>query len=432
MKLAGVEFSDSDDILELYSEDASRWYKVKPKGVFFPENTYEVSKAVEFCFSRGIPITPRGWGSGLTGGAVPCEGGFVISLEKMDKFSIEGNTVISEAGAISGKIEKFLNSRGFTLPAQPSSLNLSTIGGNTATNSSGLRSIKYGSMKDHILEIEVVFPDGKVSTLKDSLAQLFVGSEGILGIITKVTLRAVKNKKKKQYVVAVNSPQNLLFFFNSIKIMNPSAFEILDDIASEISFGINSVTFMVEFEEDYKGALEEVEEMLKKISAEIGGKIFEFKDALERRKRLGPALSKTKPFKINEDVVIPISQIPAYLEFTKSIRERISCIVFGHLGSGILHTNLMFGGGEERTAFDTKREIFDFVLEIGGSITGEHGTGIDKIEFIEKELGDLSLIYDIKERFDPKGIMNPGKIPRGAKGCIDTIAKFRKKPTQNF
>lgn len=421
--LKGIEFYDSDDVLEVYSEDASRWYKVKPKGVFFPKSTEEVLKVVEFCSSRGISLTPRGGGSGLTGGAVPEKDGFVVSLEKMDKFSFDDCIVISEAGAISGSIERKINSLGFTLPAQPSSLNFSTIGGNVATNSAGLRSIKYGSMSDYILAVEVVLPNGQIKEFQGEDARIFAGSGGILGIITRVKFEVVKKKSRIVYTIFLNSPDKILEILSVFRKFNPSAFEVLDKLSSYIAFGVDLFSVILEFEEDYDGIFAEVKSLMNSLSESLKFQFANISDVWERRKKLGPALSKFKPFKINEDVVIPISSFLSYLDFIEFLRKKIDLIVFGHLGVGILHTNIMFGGGEEKTAFDVKNEIFDFVIEIGGSITGEHGVGIDKLHFVRKEIGEDSvvLISDVKKFFDPQNILNPGKVLKPSFGCIDTL-----------
>lgn len=427
--IQGIEFYDSEDILEVYSEDASRWYKVKPKGVFFPRSTEEVLKIVQFCCSRGVSLTPRGGGSGLTGGAVPEKDGFVISLEKMDKFSFQDGIVVSEAGAISGSIERKINSLGFTLPAQPSSLNFSTIGGNVAANSAGLRSIKYGSMSDYILAVEVVLPTGKIIEFHGEDARIFAGSEGILGIIASVRFKVVKKKNRVVYTIFLSSPDQILEIFNVFRPFNPSAFEVLDDISSYIAFGVNRFSLILEFEEDYNGIFAEVKSLMNILSESFRFDFAIIPDTWERRKRLGPALSKFKPFKINEDVVIPISLFSSYLRFIESLRKKIDCISFGHLGVGILHTNIMFGGGEEETAFDVKRELFDFIVSIGGSITGEHGVGIDKLQFVKNELGDDSVYFvsTIKSFFDPQNILNPGKVPRVSFGCVDTLdPRFQK------
>jgi len=192
MRLPKFEFKKTQNVLEVYSEDASRWYKVKPLGVFFPKNTEEAQKCVEFCYKEGIPITPRGGGSGLTGGAVPENGGIIVSTEKMKNFIVEEGFFISEAGAISGEIERKANKIGYTLPAQPSSLNFSTIGGNIATDAAGLRSVKYGSARDYIIELEVILPNGEIKTFGPQEAQIFAGSEGTLGLIAKVKMQLVK------------------------------------------------------------------------------------------------------------------------------------------------------------------------------------------------------------------------------------------------
>jgi glycolate oxidase/D-lactate dehydrogenase len=430
MKLPKVEFRKTEDVLEVYSQDASRWYRVKPLGVFFPKNLEEAQKCVEFCYKNGIPITPRGGGSGLTGGAVPEDGGVVISTEKMKNFSIEEGFFISEAGAIPGEIEKEANKIGYTLPAQPSSLNFSTIGGNVATDAAGLRSVKYGSARDHILELEVILPDGKIKTFGPEESQIFAGSEGTLGLISKVKMKLVKLKKRKTFVfLSENLKQTIQFSFELLKFL-PSALEFVDKNGGKIVDVGNGDFYIIisEFEEDFDGKIDLIQNELAKIASEFGMKIEEIKDIWERRKKLGPALSKIRQFKINEDIVLPISKITDFVEFARKKiveEEKINCVIFGHIGVGILHTNLLFGGGEEKDAEKAKREIFEFVISQGGAITGEHGTGISKKDFIQNELGEetLNFMRHLKNKIDPKNIFNPTKPPLPKRGCIDTTIK---------
>ncbi len=435
--MIGVEFLDSEDVLEVYSQDASRWYKVKPLGVFFPKNEEDVVKCVEFCAKRGVPITPRGGGSGLSGGAVPEKNGIVISTEKMKSFLIEDGFAIAYSGAITGEIEKEAKKFGYTIPFQPSSLNFSTIGGNIAADCAGLRSVKYGSARDHIEEIEVVTPTGKIIKLKDSLSMMFAGSEGTLGIITKVKIRLSKLKKRKALIFSFSSVKDAIGFSKEVRRFNPSAIEFIDEKSGEVmKIDENEETpkkiksyIIVEIEEDEKGYIDFSEQEIIIMAKSFSGKKIDVPDIWERRKKLGPALSKIKPFKMNEDVVLPLSKVERFLEFAEDIdKKRINCLVFGHIGVGILHTNLMFGGGEEKEAEKAKSDLFYFVIENGGAITGEHGTGLEKINFLEKELGEntLEFMWELKSKLDPHNIMNPSKIPMPKRGCIDTLMSLTK------
>jgi len=426
MRLPKVEFKKTQDVLEVYSEDASRWYKVKPLGVFFPKNTEEAQKCVEFCYKEGIPITPRGGGSGLTGGAVPENGGIIVSTEKMKNFIVEEGFFISEAGAISGEIERKANKIGYTLPAQPSSLNFSTIGGNIATDAAGLRSVKYGSARDYIIELEVILPNGEIKTFGPQEAQIFAGSEGTLGLIAKVKMQLVKLKKRKTFVfLSEELTQSIKFSCELLKFF-PSALEFVDKNGGKIIDVENGQAYIIiaEFEEDFDGKIDLIQDELAKIASEFGVKITEIKDIWERRKKLGPALSKIRQFKINEDIVLPISKISDFVEFARKKiveEEKVNCVIFGHIGVGILHTNLLFGGGEEKDAQKAKKEIFEFVISQGGAITGEHGTGVSKKDFIQSELGEQTLNFMIymKNKIDPKNIFNPTKLPLPKRGCID-------------
>ncbi len=420
-----VEHKDSDDVLEVYSSDASRWYKKKPIAVLFPKNIQEVQESVRFCWKNGIPITPRGGGSGLVGGAVPEERGVVVSLEKMSDFSIEDNICHAQSGAISGQIEKEANRLKMTLPAHPSSLNFSTIGGNVACDSAGLRSVKYGSMRDYLESVTAVVKDGEIINLSGSLASLFAGSQGMLGIISNLKIRLVRLKKRVTGTFLFQDYKSALNFAYDVLKIQPSALEFVDDYGTYImdlpmlSPGLCSI--IVEIEEDLPNYQYETLELIKKVSAEFGGVFVDAPDIWEKRKKLGPALSKIKIFKINEDIVLPLSKIPDFLQFIKS-KDEVRTVVFGHIGVGILHTNFMFGVGEKNRVDEIRKELFSYVISAGGAITGEHGTGISKKDFIESEIGKetLSFMLSLKSIFDPGGIFNPGKIPVVTRGCIDT------------
>ncbi len=462
----GVEFISSDDIKRVYSQDASRWYDVEPLGVFFPRNTEEVSKCVRWVWKEGIPLTPRGGGSGLSGGAVPESGGVVISTEKMRWFEIEkgkekerdsglsvrvegeakgeikaggdvrlepAGVLYAEPGAISGEIEARAKKIGLTLPAQPSSLMFSTIGGNVATDSAGLRSIKYSSAGKHVSEVEIVCLSGDVITLKGDDAKIIAGSEGTLGIITKVKMNLVELKRRKALFFIFPDDKNaVLFAFDIIANLNPSAVEFADRHATTLMLdGIDTPdlkeeqrsasSVIVEFEEDIPGYIDYACDFTQRTALEFGGRPVYVNDPWQRRKRIGPSLAKLRPFKINEDISLPISGIPDFLRFVRTLD--IKCVVFGHIGVGILHTNLVFGPGEEKIASLEREKLFEYVVsEVGGALTGEHGIGISKQKFVPLELNENTREFMtlIKESFDPNKIFNPSHFPSVVRGCIDT------------
>jgi glycolate oxidase/D-lactate dehydrogenase len=293
-----------------------------------------------------------------------------------------------------------------------------------------LRSVKYGSARDYILELEVILPDGKIKTFGPEESQIFAGSEGTLGLISKVKMKLVKLKKRKTFVfLSENLKQAIQFSLELLKFL-PSALEFVDKNGGKIVDVGNGDFYIIisEFEEDFDGKIDLIQNELAKIASEFGMKIEEIKDIWERRKKLGPALSKIRQFKINEDIVLPISKITDFVEFARKKiveEEKINCVIFGHIGVGILHTNLLFGGGEEKDAEKAKREIFEFVISQGGAITGEHGTGISKKDFIQNELGEETLKFMIylKNKIDPKNIFNSTKLPLPKRGCIDTTVK---------
>ncbi len=441
--LPGRVLSEPEDLF-CYGFDASSRSGL-PVAVVRPVNTDEVSKAVSFAFKQEVSLVPRGAGSGMTAGAVPVRESIVLSMESMNRIiDIDEQNLIAvvEPGVINSHLQGELEHRGLFYPPDPSSMDFCTIGGNVAENAGGPRAIKYGVTRDYVLGLELVLSNGKVITtgaktykgvVGYDLTRLLVGSEGTLAVITKVFLKVLP------------LPEEIVTLLCTFSELNNSAIAV----AKITSSGIipRTLEFMdneaIRAVESYKavglpkdaGALllievdgprNSVQEDVEKIAAictslgarvNIAEDVFSKQRLWEARRAVSPALYRISPSKINEDIVVPRSKIPDMLQSLKKISDkyRIKIVNFGHAGDGNIHVNIMTDKNnkeEYQRAEGAVTDIFDTALELGGTISGEHGIGLTKAEYIGKELSSdsLELMKAIKNVFDPKGIMNPGKI----------------------
>lgn len=438
-------FSTDREDLITYSYDAAD-ISYLPDGVIFPENEDEVIKIIKTASLFTIPILPRGAGSGFTGGSVPVKGGIVVCLSKMDKIiNIDSENLIAEVepGVVTEKFQQEAEASGLFYPPDPASLKFSTIGGNIAECSGGPRAVKYGVTRDYVLALNLVIPPGKliktgVKTAKSvvgyDITRLIAGSEGTFGIITKATLKLIPLPESRKCLLAMfrsvaDSAQTVTKIISS-KII-PSTIEFMDEeciktVNKYMGFGISDeCRALLIMEVD--GTEEEVERKIKKIEKICREKdILAIKNASEKqeieelwkiRRGISPSLGQLSRTKINEDITVPRTKIPEILEIIYKIAERyaLKIICFGHAGDGNIHTNIMTdrNNNEEMERVEKAvEEIFRETVNMGGSISGEHGIGITKSRYISLEIDkeELSLMARIKKAFDPQGIMNPGKI----------------------
>ncbi len=453
-RILGVENASflKEDLL-CYSYDATNELYM-PEGVVFPTTPEEISLILKMANSEGFAVIPRGAGTGFTGGSVPVEGGLVLSLEKMRSIigiDEQNLTAVVEPGVITWELQNELTSLGLFYPPDPTSSKFSTIGGNIAECAGGPRAVKYGVTRDYVLGLEVVLPTGEiintgVSTMKGvvgyDLTRLMVGSEGTLGVVTKATLRLLP---------APASVVSLMAVYDDIKAaartvsdiiearMIPSALEIIDATSvqcvqeySENLAGAGSVLLI-----EVDGTVEQTGSDAAAIEALCRGagasKVhratdkYEIKDLWKARRSISPALFKIKPDKINEDVVVPRSKITELMAGIEAIAGRRELLIacFGHAGDGNIHMNVMYDKSDEREAAEAAgavREAFELTLSLGGTISGEHGVGTKKAEYLSMELGsvEIEMMRRIKELFDPKGILNPGKIFIKESGPVQT------------
>jgi glycolate oxidase len=439
-----IKISTAPEDLLCYGFDASG-LEASPSAVVWPENTEDVVKIMKYAYESGISVVPRGAGTGMTGGVVPVSGAVVLSLEKMSRMldvDSENLSVLCEPGMINGRLQRDLERRGLFYPPDPASMNFCTIGGNVAENAGGPKAIKYGVTRDYVMEIEAVLPNGKILTtgvrtpkgvVGYDLTRLFVGSEGTLSIFTKIRLKILPRPEE---VIT------LLAMFNKLE---PSGRAVSDIIASKIiprtlEFMDREAIMAVEYYkpvglprkaeavllielDGYPSTIireaEKVADICRHLGAEVSmAEDEEARDRLwEARRAVSPALYHISPTKINEDIVVPRNRIPDMLKRLRRLSEEsgIKIVNFGHAGDGNIHVNIMVdkNNKEEYTkGVALVKQVFQGTLELGGTLSGEHGVGLTKAPYIGMEISEtgLSIMKSIKQVFDPKNILNPGKI----------------------
>ena len=416
--------------------------------VVMPGTTAEVAAIVKFCAAHRVPIVPRGGGTGYTGGAVPTHGGVVMSLERMNRILEidEANLIaIVEPNVITGDLQDAVEKIGLFYPPDPASLRTSVIGGNVAECAGGPRAFKYGTTKQWVLGLEAVLPTGEIintggkvvkNVVGYDLTHLLVGSEGTLGIITKIILRLVPKPPVQATLrasfddveAAVQAVTNII----RARVI-PAALELIDGESLEAvarNLQVRSLApegtgaiLLLEVDGVPEAVREEAARVEEACRAAGATEVLRARDEAERqelwrvRRELSTSLKMITPLKYNHDAVVPKGRIPELFALVRQIRQdfrlRIPC--FGHAGDGNIHVNIMVDPGnadEIARAHEAERVLFEGVVALDGSISGEHGIGFAKAPFLSIELSDdeIALMKRVKQAFDPLGIMNPGKI----------------------
>jgi len=439
-------FSDKAHMIA-YSYDATRT-RFEPDAVVFPRDEEDVSRILVYCNHHGIVITPRGAGSGFTGGALPTSGGIILAMEKhMNKIleiDMENMVAVVQPGVINMDLQKAAEEVGLFYPPDPASEEYSTLGGNVSENAGGMRAAKYGITKDYVMALRAVRPNGDIiragkRTIKDvagyNVAGILIASEGTLAVLTELTLKLIpKPNFTKAYMgifPSVDDAMNAVF--KSLAAgANPVAMEFMDDLVVQAL----KEKLGIELPED-AGALligdvdgnvsEEVEfqlEILERSFKENGAQDFVIAHTAKERDKLWYARRNASPSitifgskKLNEDISVPRSMLPEALKRIYEIGDRYGFKVpcFGHAGDGNIHVNVMVDGSNEKQLEEGHKaikEIFELVVEMGGTLSGEHGIGTSKAPFMDIAFNDaeLTLFRDIKKAFDPNNILNPGKM----------------------
>jgi len=428
-----------------YSFDATG-KKFLPDAVVYPVNAEEVRQAVLLGNLHRFPVIPRGAGSGFSGGSLPVRGGVVLSTERMDRIvtiDTENLYAVVEPGVVTETLKQAARERGLFYPPDPASLKFSTLGGNIAECAGGMCAVKYGVTRDYVLGLEAVLGTGElirtgVATAKGvvgyDLTRMLVGSEGTLGIVTRATLRLVPLPGAAATLLALfHGNRRSVEAVNAIVAarVTPSAMELMDRTAIDCVQALMPVplpegtgsALLLEVDGPEGQVAREADLLTEVCRAHGAIEVRRASDAPGReelwklRRSISPSLRRLAPVKLNEDIVVPRSRLADMFDFLADLSDRASVriVTFGHAGDGNIHVNIMISGtdaGETRRAEEAVGEVFRKTVEMGGTISGEHGVGISKAPFFEMEVGPLgvAVMKRLKECFDPNGILNPGKI----------------------
>jgi glycolate oxidase len=430
----------------VYGFDGTAALKAQPGAVVMAQSTAEVAACVKLARQASVPVVTRGSGTGLSGGSVPIPGCLVIALVRMDQILEidEANlTLKAQAGVITKDIDYAASRVGLFYPPDPGSMKISTIGGNVAENSGGLRGLKYGVTRDYVMGLEVVLPTGEIIWLgnkcvKDvagySMKDLFIGSEGTLGIITTVLLKLLPKPKSRRTMLALydsmEAAAETISAIIAAKII-PCTLEFLDKMTvgcvedfAKIGLPTNVEAVVLMETDGHPAAVEEEANLMMDLARKHGAR--EVKMAADEaegarlasaRRSAFSALARVKPTTILEDVTVPRSTLAGMVKFINAVAAKHQLMIgtFGHMGDGNLHPTFLT---DERNTEEMHRvelaldEIVEETLRLGGTVTGEHGVGLAKKQFLRRQLGEGSyaLMRSIKQALDPMCLLNPGKI----------------------
>jgi glycolate oxidase len=441
-------FTDEES-LNKYAHDETENLHFLPDIVVKPITADELSAVMKICNERKIPVTPRGAGTGLSGGALPHFGGVLVSFERMNSFDIDERNlqVITGPGVITEVLQNAVKEKGLFYPPDPSSRGSCFIGGNIAENSGGPKAVKYGVVKDYVLNLQVVLPNGDIiwtgaNVLKNStgynLTQLMVGSEGTLGLVTKIVLKLIPHpkfdllmlvpfrnlEKAGEAVSAIFragfTPSALeLVEIDALKIVSSfvdsTAVPVSDDIAAHLIIEVDGNHL-----ETLMSEMEAIAELLVDYDC---GEVFFADDAQQKaelwklRRRVAEAV-KLAGYTIEEDTVVPRAELPALIRGVKELGKQydFDVVCYGHAGDGNLHVRIKKEGSifslNNQSVIPALRALFALVKKLGGTISGEHGIGLIQKEYMDIVFDEtqLNIMRGIKKTFDPNNILNSGKI----------------------
>ena len=432
-----------------YSYDNSRLHGL-PDIVVFATSHQEVVTVMRYAHDQGIPVVARGRGTNTVGATVPTHGGIALSLERMTRildYQPDDRLLVCEAGTLNGSVQAQAAADGLFWAPDPTSAGYSTVGGNIACGAGGPRAVKYGTARDAVLGLRAV--DGRGCSLRTGcrtskgvvgydLTRLLVGSEGTLAVVTEATLRLLPQPEEKRTMRAAYASVDAAVAAVA-RIMRqpaiPCAVEFMDNEAVRLARGHSALDLpgatraLLLLEVD--GAAHSIAQDVAAIEAAARGEgLLDWQSAAtpeataalwSARKALSPALRHLAPKKVNEDVVVPISALGRLIEGLRDLSQRhgLPIVNFGHAGNGNIHVNILADPDDaaQMRAIDAcLSEVFDLVLSLGGTLSGEHGVGVAKRDFVAREVDadTLRRMHAIKALFDPKGILNPGKtLPDG-------------------
>lgn len=430
-----------------YAYDATR-NRYEPDGVLFPRDENDVSQILKYCNEHKIIITPRGAGSGFTGGALPSSGGIILAYEKhMNKIleiDMDNMVAVVQPGVVNMDLQKAVEKVGLFYPPDPASQDYSTIGGNVSENAGGMRAAKYGITKDYVMALRAVLPNGEIiragkKTIKDvagyNIAGILIASEGTLACITEITLKLIAKPKLVRTAMGVFSSVNEAMnavYKTMANGVTPVAMEFLDNLtirAVEEKFKKNlpidaGAILITDVDGNLEADLEGQLQTIKETFEQNGCSAFKIaKDDEERnnlwfaRRNASQSITIYGSKKLNEDITVPRSALPKLLEEIDKVAKKYSVQVpcFGHTGDGNVHTNVMVDGSDEKELEKGHKAIvaiFEATVKLGGTLSGEHGIGLSKAPYMDLAFtkAEMDLFQAIKRAFDPNNILNPYKM----------------------
>ena len=445
-QIVGKEhFTDGLIDLVSYSYDGSD-HNCRPEAAAFPSDTAQVSRIMQLADSREFPVIPRGAGTNMTGSAVPSRGGLILDMARMNRIldiRIADRLVVVQPGVVYDELQKALAPAGFFYPPDPASGQVCTLGGNVATNAGGIRGAKYGVTRDYVLALEVVLADGRIvrtggKCMKSSsgfdLTRLFVGSEGVLGIITEITLKI--SPKPTAFSTAMASFETLKQAGQAVTdIMHsgilPSVLEIMEENTIKVlreKSGADlpdvEALLLVETDGYTDGEAEyQIDKVISVFRANGAMTITKAEDREKAeklwalRRAVGSVSGSLRPNNLSEDVTVPISRVPDLLEGIQKIMigHDYPFVIFGHAGDGNLHPKIMFDGSDPdqvREVHGIADQVFRLTCDLEGTLSGEHGIGLAKAAYmnLEHDPVAMGLMRLLKRTLDPKNLLNPGKM----------------------
>lgn len=447
-KLLGDDAKFDEVHKRAYSYDATRKHFL-PDGVLFPKNEKEISEILKFCNENNIIVVPRGAGSGFTGGSLSVNGGIVLALEKhMNKIleiDLENLVAVVQPALINSKLQEELKKHGLFYPPDPASMDFSSIGGNVSENAGGMRAAKYGITKDYVLALRAVLPNGDIiragkRTIKDvagyNLAGILIASEGTLAVITEICLKLMPLPKLKKTALGIFKSVDEAMkavYISLAKGVRPVSMEFLDNLSiraveSKFQKGLPveaGAILIADVDGNVEQSLDDDLKMLEACFKEAGASEFKIaKDEKEAadiwfaRRNCSQSITVYGNLKLNEDVTVPRSKLPALLsginEISKKYGFKIPC--FGHTGDGNVHVNVMVEDKNDeeqvKKGHEAITEIFKLAIKLDGTLSGEHGIGVSKAPFMKLAFSEaeMNIMRAIKNAFDPNNILNPNKM----------------------
>lgn len=437
--------TEKEDLVP-YAFDGTAAILQMPDVVVFALTAEEVSQVLKLAGEKNFPVVTRGSGTGLSGGSVPVPGGVVLCLSRMNRIlevDARNLTLTAEAGATTLSIAEAAEKLGLFYPPDPGSMKISTIGGNVAENSGGLRGLKYGVTRDYVMGLEIVLPSGEIlftgnKCVKDvagySLRDIFIGSEGTLGVITKVLLKLIPKPITRKTLLAtftrMEDAAEAVSGIIEAKII-PCTLEFLDQVTINcvedyVKIGLprDAAAILLIETDGHPGSVEDEAQRMAEIARQyrassvvVAQTDAEATQLASARRTAFSALARLAPTVILEDATVPRSELAKMVARIREISDKHNLKVgtFGHMGDGNLHPTFLTNERNEEEMHRVElamKEIFDAALELGGTITGEHGVGLAKKGFLRQAVSDLNLevMRTLRRTFDPKGILNPGKI----------------------